>query len=452
MGDLLAVKLLKRSAATALAIALAFVPARPLGHAARPSAVVAPDAMPSVAVAVVAADATFPTAVAAPDAADATLPVADAALPAAADAGVPAGFPAGGPGFADLFEESDEFDRDSWLGDFDPDAGFGGLGLVPKTGPGTISIDAIGLDGARIEGVAITEGGFRTGDMTRFDGPCVISDLPYGEYLYDVLPPFSYDYVSASMAYHVAGDAAGTTVGARVEIPLADGKPTPITVSGAALYWELTVVLREHMRMKADYYLVSPNNRFYGLQIGPEAPPEYRYDEPPPDAYVPYELVTFEGAPARLAVFMQLPSLRGVSRVELSGVGFGAGFDASAGTDIGTEIGAGFDASAGADFGAGFGADGWEWFAESEPKEYSLTDWSATHPSWQLPGAEALYPDGGGSVGTRFAVFLLPESHDGARFRLDSVRVEFADGGVAVFENPSKSDVTVRIVDVPKRN
>ena len=345
---------------------------------------------------------------------------ADAGAASAAAAGQsPAAIgasPADAPGgfsLSDLLDESSEFDLESMLGDFDPDADFGGLGLEPEHGPGSITIDVVGLDGERIEGIAITEDGFRNGMVTSFDAPCAIADLPYGERLFDVLAPFSYDYVSASMAYYVGG--------ARVEVALPGGRPGPVAISDEALRWELTVVLREHMRMKADYYLVSPNNRFYGLQMGPGAPPEYRAAAGPPlGAYVPYELNTFEGAPARLAIYMQMPSLRGVSRVTLVG--------------------------------SGFGDAGGEWTADGEMREFSLTDWSATQPTWQLPSFDVRFPDGDGAVGTRFVVFLLPESRDGARIRLDGVRVEMADGSVAVFENAGLSDVEVRIVDVPKRN
>jgi hypothetical protein len=279
----------------------------------------------------------------------------------------------------------------------------------------------------------VTEGGFRTGAITSFDAPCVISGLLYGEHLFSILPPFSYDYVSASMAFYAED-------GARVEVPLPDGSPVPIMVGDGALNWELIVVLREHLRMKADYYLVSPNNRFYSLQLGPEAPIEYRYMEPPLDAYVPYVLNTFEGAPAKVAIYLQMPSLRGVSRVTLSGAGFGGAGLPADGERLADSQRPG---------GAGLPADG-EWLVDSELNEFSLVDWSATLPTWQLPGTEIAYPGGGGAIGTRFIVFILPESYEGARIRLDSVMVEMEDGGVVVFDNSSHSDVTVRIVDTPK--
>jgi hypothetical protein len=304
----------------------------------------------------------------------------------------------------------------------------------------------------------------------------------------------------------VPGGAAGEAL-----VPVeADGGagPAPVNIADDALEWSITIVLRESMRIKVDYYMASPNNRLYDLSVagfggtgadsgslepelggaaaigqgqaagqaespdggspfadavdlgdgggspfagaadlGGNSPFASSGGEPggspfaiapesagaafagaagdagagsvaeegePP--YYPYVVNTFEGAPVRLAIFARMPALRGVETLEFSGSGFGGGEP---------------------------------WQVEGDAGDFSLPDWTATDPSWQLFGLESSIAEGG-SIGDRFIVLSLPYAREGARVRLERIVLRMEDGREIVFENTDPSDVAIQAIEAPQ--
>ncbi|MDR3122082.1 MAG: hypothetical protein LBU58_12230, partial [Clostridiales bacterium] len=326
-----------------------------------------------------------------------------------------------------LLESSDDFDVGDWLGGFNPDADFGGLGgIEQETGPGTVNIHVVNTKGEDLDGMVITENGFRTDKLTNGAGAYEVTQVPYGERLYGVYLTYSYELDSVRLQKHEK-QADGTE--SVISVGISDGLTLPpVDITDETLVWDITVVLRESLKIKVHYYMVSPNDRFYDLrpasdflpdasdfaaESDPSAVNELAGENPFADAdspaaddgggnpffsqaededaaaYHAYQINTFEGSPVRLAIYAEMPALRNVSSVRLVGEGFG---DAAATADAAaTEPAPAEPAAATADAAAP-ATDTTvpaPWQIEGAYGDFSMPDWTFTDRTWQLLSQES---------------------------------------------------------------
>ncbi|MCL2162830.1 MAG: hypothetical protein FWH55_00255, partial [Oscillospiraceae bacterium] len=113
---------------------------------------------------------------------------------------------------AGLFEESVQFDIESWLGDFDPDAYFGTFDDVILSGPGEVSIVVMDSLGELWGGFTVFENGFRTGILSSDEAPAIQKEAPYGERRYELEIPYSFDFVDVSVMKFSEAGAEGINV------------------------------------------------------------------------------------------------------------------------------------------------------------------------------------------------------------------------------------------------
>jgi hypothetical protein len=323
---------------------------------------------------------------------------------------------------SDLMSDSGGFDLDDWMEGFDPDADFGGLGFEAVTGPGSVSVSVLDADGEFINGIIITEDGFRTDRVTRGDAPCEIDQVPYGERLYGVYLTHSFDIEDVVIIKHAA--TGGGEIERRQIIVEDVNDIPPVLISDESPKWELTFVLRQSMSIYVNYFLVSPNDRFYYLRYGG--------GDADSDG-IAHRINTFENAPVRVAVYIEMPALKKIRRIRLEGKGFGDIID-----DSGV-YGERQDADYGGD----------AWAIESDVGDYSMPDWTFTDRSYQLTAPESIIgPDGMTHI--KFFVLSLPEASEGAALRFDDI-ILIGEGGEEIrFSNPGESDLTVRIVSAPQ--
>jgi len=324
-----------------------------------------------------------------------------------------------------LMSNSDEFDLDFWMEGFDPDADFGGLGFETETGPGMVSISVIDTDGVFIDGIVITENGFRTSMSTSGGTPLEISDIPYGERVYGVFLTYSFDIDSVIIQKFV-DIGGGQTEALRIETEDINNVP-PVVISDESYIWELTFILKQSMKINVSYYMVSPNDRFYFL----------RYDEAPATAVtddgdemefinaenaepsISYHIKTFRDAPVRIAIYIEMPSIKGIRSIRVKGEGFG---------DMDDEL---------------------PWIVEGWHGDFSLTDLTVTDRSWQLISCDSdIGPDDASFI--RFLILNLPYAYEDAWLKFNGLTLYMEDGSEAVFENPSLSDLTVWLVEAPE--
>lgn len=329
----------------------------------------------------------------------------------------------GEPGsMSDLLSGSGGFDLDDWMEGFDPDADYGGLGFEEAEGPGSVSVSVLDTDGRFINGIIITEDGFRTDRITYGGVPYEIGRLPLGEYVFGVYLTYSFDIEDVIIFKHETG--GGETVKTRVPVDDIENIP-PIGITGASLRWEITFILRQRMEIKVSYFLVSPNDRFYYLRYGGGEEGE-----------AVHHVNTFKNAPVRVAVYIEMPSLRNIGRIRLEGKGFG---NPAAG---GAEKGAG-----GADQSAG--GTGGQWHIEGEYGDFSMPDWTFTDRANQLVSADSVVdPDKATHI--RFFILALPEAREGAELRFDKIILTDTDGGETEFSNPGAKNLAVWLVEAPK--
>ena len=320
-------------------------------------------------------------------------------------------------GQSGLIDDSDDFNLDDWLAGFDPDADFGGLGFVDEPGPGVVIISVIDHDGVPIDGIVITENGFRTENATRDGRPCEIVRVPYGERVFGIFLPYSFEIESASMAFYTSADG-DTFEATPVDIDDAENMP-PVNITDETARWEIVFVLRQSMKINVSYFLVSPNDRFYML----------RQRRTPEGEISGYYINTFEFAPVRSAVYIEMPAIRDVVSIRLEGAGF---------VD---EYGVTGSVSAAAD-------DVQAWVIERERGDFALLDWTIADRSWQLlSSVSGIGPDDAAFI--RFFVLSMPSAFDGALLRFDRIVLTLDDGSETAFDNPSVSELTVNIVNAP---
>ena len=367
-----------------------------------------------------------------------------------------------------LSSDPDDFDLDYWMEGFDPDAEFGGLGLEAETGPGVVSISVINTDGDFIDGVIITEDGFRTDNATAGGHPLEITQIPYGERVFGIFLPYSFELKSARVeALKPVTGHADETAELKTETADAENLP-PVNITDAEPHWQITFTLIQVMKIRVSYYAVSPNDRFYYVRSGDMAadnPNNATADvkstaadaeqtaaadknnaaeqttaaeinvaaestaadaeqttaadkasstESAVPVYHQYCINTFKNAPVRIAVYIEMPALKDVRGIILSGDGI---------NDV--------------------------WDIESEYGDFSLPDLTFTDRSCQLiSDTSDISPDN--VTFTRFFILSLPGAYEGAQLKFNSIELKMANGGAAKFYNPDPSDVTVQIVAAPK--
>ena len=382
-----------------------------------------------------------------------------------------------GAGLSDLMTESGDFEIDEWLEGFDPDADFGGLGFDPATGPGEVRISVLDADGDYINGVVITEDGFRTDKATAANRPYEISQVPYGKRVYGVYLTYSFDTESVYMAKRPRADSLPEET---VEVKISDNGNLPaVDVTDDFTYWEIVFTLRQSMKIKVSYFLVSPNDRFYYLRYDREDALSYKYSknadesiitdgnqdintiDSPADgsntdesksnltygdeaaAYHGYLVNAFAEAPVRVAVYVEMPAIKGVRAIRVSGVGFGNAGDEA--LDAGNSV-----AEDGVDVNRSrLRQSGRQWLIEGERAEFSMPDLTLTDRSCQLVSGESAI-DKDNVTFIRYIVCTLPEAYEGARLKFESVSLFMEDGSEIVFHSPSRSDLTVQLVPVPR--
>ena len=332
---------------------------------------------------------------------------------------------------ADLMPDSVVLDPDDVMGGFDPDADFGGLGFEIKTGPGRVSIGALDADGEYIDGIAITENGMRTKNRTTGGVPYVIERVPYGEHIYGIYLTYSFSIDSVSMIkYEDTGGGSEEMI--RIDVADVENLP-PVVISDETVRWEITFILRQYMGIDVNYYMVSPNDRFYYL---------YYIEE---KNEIAYRINTFEGAPVRVAVYIEMPALKNICKIRVEGEGFGnTGIDAvdpgimdsnEPGGDENESITAGMPATL--------------WTIENAFGDYILPDWTAVDRSFQLIADESiLNPDNTAFI--RFFILSLPSAYEGARLRFDKIIFTDCDGNEIELSNTDKSDLSIQLVAAPE--
>ena len=411
---------------------------------------------------------------------------------------------------SDLLAESDGFDLDDWMAGFDPDADFGGLGFDPVSGPGTVNVGVRDTDGDNISGVVVTEDGFRTDMKTGGDGRLIISNIPYGERVYGIYLPYSFEFESVDMVKHVKVDDGSAKI---VQVKITDFNDIPpVEITDDTADWEITFILRQYMRIKASYFLVSPNDRFYLLRYDdletkngepnasesgepnapdsgePNAPdnrepdisfadngletgsadnePETGSAEEPDkvaeaSAYYSYRVNTFERAPVRIAVYIEMPALKGVSRIIIEGEGFCAAAPAD---KTGTAIAAEANGATGAiyenraadetDMSAASLSTGAEdaappWHIEDNAEEFSLPDLTVADSACQLVAYDSNI-NADDATFIRYFILSIPEAYEGLTMKFNKIRLFMNDGEELALSNPSQSDLTIHVVSAPK--
>ena len=230
------------------------------------------------------------------------------------------------PDMSDLFEESDEFDMDAWLGDFDPDAYFGTFDESFLSGPGEVSIAVIDTLGEYVGGIEILENGFRTGIISIEGGPVLLTEVPYGFRNYKIVVPYSCDFIGVNVSKTAAntgdgdeGDGTANDVqsgsngggrqgadegqGGTVEGQNGTGEDSrwgadegqggtvegqsgadeeswqsgdgsagvmesaDVEITDGFYKWDIVFTIRHNGKARFSYYHVSPNNRFYNIPV-----------------------------------------------------------------------------------------------------------------------------------------------------------------------------------------
>jgi hypothetical protein len=320
---------------------------------------------------------------------------------------------------SDLLSDSSNFDIDEWMDGFDPDADFGGLGFEQKTGPGIVSIGVVDEIGDSIDEIVITEDGFRTEKKTSGGNPYIIESIPYGECVYGVYLTHGFEIINASIAMYAATDGGAIE---KIELDVADAyNLPPVNISDTSIKWEILFVLRHDMNIKASYFLVSPNDRFYHTLREETGTGE--------SLKTNHFINTYEGAPLRVAIYIEMPALRNISGIRVIGKGFGSSM-----TDGGTYESGVFDG---------------RWSFESEYGDYSLPDLTFTDKTCQLL-SESDRVNLGNVRFVRFFVLSLPSAYEGASLKFERIVLTGYDGEEYEFANPDNSELTVRIIDAPK--
>ena len=308
-----------------------------------------------------------------------------------------------------LMSDSGDFDLDFWMEGFNPDADFGGLGFEAETGPGVVSIGAYDTDGDFINGFVITEDGFRTNKSLSGGVPYEIDQVPYGARVYGIYLTYSFDIESVNIVKHVVG-SGGETTPVRVEAADFDNLP-PVEITDETLKWEITFILRQSMRIDVNYYLVSPNDRFYYLS-------DKTMDS--------YHINTFKDAPVRIAVYIEMPALKNIRKICVRGEGFADACD----------IADGGEASA-------------QWIVEDDYGDFSLPDLTFTDRSWQLVSCDSDIEPGNVTF-IRFFIVSLPSAFEEARMKFIGLTLTMDDGSEMMFDSPTLSELVVWLADVPK--
>ena len=336
-----------------------------------------------------------------------------------------------------LMSDSDNFDLGFWMEGFDPDAEFGGLGFEVETGPGVVSVVVMDIDGDFINGVIITEDGFRTDKTTYGDVPYIIDQIPYGACVYGVYLTYSFDIETVHIIKYVVG-SDGQSTAVPVAVHDVENLP-PVNITDETYSWELTFILRQSMRIDVNYFMVSPNDRFYYLRydeklIVSEDGPDGK------DAVVGfYHINTFKDAPVRIAVYIEMPAIREIRRIRLVGGGYGdAGYGDAGYGDAGN--GGTVESS---------GTLPIIWTIEGEYGDFSMPDWTFTKRAWQLiSGDSAISPDNVTFI--RFFILSLPSAFEDAEFIFDGIALTMEDGSEFAFDNPNLSDLKIWLVEAPR--
>ena len=168
------------------------------------------------------------------------------------------------PDMTDMFDESDTFDIDSWLGDFDPDAYFGTFDEDFLSGPGEVSISVRNISGELIGGIIILENGFKTNAVTVENAPIITTAVPYGLRDYRIETPYSCDFVDVKITKYqaISGEEESTILTAE---ELSGNYVATIDISDDYYKWDIVFTVRDNGKVRFSYYRVSPNNRFYAI-------------------------------------------------------------------------------------------------------------------------------------------------------------------------------------------
>ena len=298
--------------------------------------------------------------------------------------------------------EIEEFDPELDLDGFDPDEDFG-IFDKEKPGPGVVTIHVIDESDRYIDGIIIVENGFQTEMVTGNQAPYLVKDVPYGERIFEIVTPYSYDLLTVKIVQYDKN---------MVQIET----PGPVAITDSDSKWEVTFQLRQNDKMRAAYYLVSPNDRFYDLQRRDDSVSSERSAR-----RTPYVVNTISGSMVRIAVLVEMPSLQNVKSLNIEGIGLNNG-----------------------EPWVFLGADGL----------FSLPDWSTTKGARQIKApVTVLETNDGITEGTGpklFFVLTLPEAFDEANLRFDGISFEMRDGSKKTLRNPEPMDVVVQVIEVPK--
>lgn len=347
---------------------------------------------------------------------------------------------------SDDFDESNDIDElNDMLDGFDPDGDFGELGFRAAPGPGVVNVSAYDMDGNLIKGVVITENGFRTDKATSGDGPRTITEVPYGERVFGIYLTHCFEIHYAYMAKRAVKDGMR---GEAVEVAIDDyyGLP-PVDVSDEWVEWDIVYILRQSMEIKVEYFLVSPNDRFYylktGINISEDETDKIKNDESE-DLYTneysyAYIFNNFAQAPIRAAVYVEMPALKGIRRIRVEGEGIGNAGPETLDAD-------GTDAN---DGGAERQTHKPQWIIEGEYCEFSMPDLMVLDKSCQLLSVESVV-DPEDATFIRYFILTLPSAYEGARFRFERLVLSMEDGNELILSNAEQSYVTVQIVKTPK--